>query len=173
MSPPFETLLIIGAALLSAITSYLWLRMPTAQTAQVQPVDTDTFYLFGHGILQHAPAETQAFYPLGAGFDEWFDLRDMVIDRFGQLPTKQHIHGSGKLILSANDSYEHSKITISWNDGLCRVGLLTHVEASEPQKKGEQTILQRLTSSMNDPVWHRDQDGKMQWRNKAYEKLHA
>ena len=168
-----DVLPVVLATLISGSLAYLWLRVPASEQTPDQSSATDICYLFDNGVLQHATEAADGFLALEPGFHEWSDLHAKVIDRFADFPLTPQTFGSGNVTLAANDGNAPRQVNIAWNSGLCRVRLLTDVQESKVPKTDEQALIHRLTTSLDFPIWHTDEDGKLLWSNETHQQLHA
>lgn len=169
----FDVLIVVLATLTSGTLGYLWLRSPAVKPTQDHSSAADICYLFDDGILQHATEAADSFLALEPGFHDWSDLHKKVSDRFADFPETLETVGTGSVTFAANDGNAPKQITITWQSGLCRVRLLADTEKSKITETTEQALVQRLTTSLDFPIWHTDQNGKLLWSNEAHQKLRA
>ncbi|WP_415255606.1 PAS-domain containing protein [Sulfitobacter sp.] len=171
---PFDIFLIFCVATVCGAFAFAWLNDPNPQrTPNQTETPADQIYLFDQGVLQHASEATQNFLPLEAGFHEWTDLREKIVDRFTLFPKQPKLYGTGSMTLDAIDLNGPTQINISWDNGLNWVQFLG-LEGDQPSEALESRIMSHgLTSSLTIPVWQVCKDGVLIWWNPAYEALHA
>jgi PAS domain-containing protein len=171
---PSDVILILGVVIVCGATAFAWITIPSQQNAaQKMPGASDQVYLFDHGVLQHASAAAQDLVPLEAGFHEWTDLREKIVDRFTLFPKQPRLDGSGTLTLDAIDLKGPTQINISWENGLSRVHFLNLKNDQIPDAIERRILSHGLTASLTLPVWQTTKGGALLWWNPAYEDLHA
>ncbi|SFS84030.1 PAS domain-containing protein [Sulfitobacter marinus] len=172
--PPVDIFLTFCVATVCGAIAFAWLNSPNQRRAPSRTATTtEQVYLFDQGILQHASEAAQSLIPLEAGFHEWDDLREKIVDRFTLFPKQPKLYGTGSMTLDAIDMNGPTQINISWNNGLSWVQFLSLKDDQQPEALESRIVSHGLTSSLTIPVWQVCTDGALLWWNPAYEALHA
>ncbi len=171
MISAIEILVVLCAASVSGVVAWRWIRSPRPLLAEQCQSEDGICYLFDGDDLHHATDAAGDFLPLVPGDHAWFDLYDAVIDRFVQFPLTPKTTGAGETTLSAVDSDTPNRVVIAWQDGKSRVTFTDTPEPEGPVRNIDRSIVQRLDTSLTVPVWHTNTDGRMMWRNAAYQRL--
>ncbi len=171
---PFDIVVIICVALICGSIAFFWINAQGRRKGKLeQSPGTEVIYLFDHGVLQHASGATKDLAPLEAGFHEWNDLREKIVDRFSLFPIQPKLVGVGSQTLDAVDMNGPTQVNITWENGLSRVQFLTF-EKDEPANAVENRIQSyRLAASLTIPVWTTSREGHLLWWNPAYGALQA
>lgn len=174
MIEPFDILVIACVAIVCGSIGFIWINRHGHQKVTFEKNSaSELIYLFDHGVLQHASEATQDLVPLEAGFHEWTDLREKIVDRFTLFPKQPKLAGVGNLTLDAVDLNGPTQIKITWDSGLSRVHFLTLPKDEAITALENRILSHRLAASLTLPVWQTNKDGDLLWWNPAYEELHT
>lgn len=170
----FDIVVIVSVAFACGSIAFVWINKNGRQKIALEKAPSkELIYLFDRGVLQHATEATQDLAPLEAGFHEWDDLREKIVDRFSLFPKQPKLAGSGTQTLDATDMNGPTQVSITWNRSMTRVEFvnLSDDETSGPVQN--RMMCQKLAASLTIPVWKTDRDGTLKWWNPAYGTLHA
>ncbi len=176
MISPFDIVVIICVALFCGSIAFFWINAQGRRKVRLEQrpaPETEMIYLFDHGVLQHATDATRELAPLEAGFHEWSDLREKIVDRFTLFPMQPKPAGSGSQTLYAVDMNAPTQVNITWENGLNRVQFLSLPKDNAGSTVENHILSQRLAASLTIPVWKTNHEGDLLWWNPAYGKLQA
>lgn len=173
----FVDLIVIGVCASLGLAFAAFWFWPLRSPSPAFEADDKTSLLFENGVLHHGSEAALYQFSFQVGLQEWQDLRDQVKGRFPTFPTWHQAQDAAFCEYISNDPTNPGKVVIA------RQGTRTSVtffDASDlegmeeplaPEHLQELAVLKEVSSCAPSPVWKTDEQGRVIWRNAAYEVL--
>lgn len=167
-----EILVMVGVSLISAIACFtITLRSAEADSAPVDMTPEAMAFLFDDGVLHHATQEALTYFRLLPGAHVWDDLRQSLVSRFPQFPDSPTSETIGSMTIQPLHEHDRGLLTLSWRDSLCWVKLTEADKEWSRISYADFETLKAISDTSPHPAWETCTDGRIGWRNAAYQSL--
>lgn len=163
---------VVGLPALAFIA--IWMTKQPANTVVAEPSDHPVL-LFRDGILEDASPDALAALPVVVGMHDWDDVREMLSERYPDLPTFDHIKSAARQEITGSTpsfgSVRIERIGQALRMILPDDSKLAHAEPRTAADASELTALREFSMALPYPAWKINTSGKVTWTNDAYDQL--
>lgn len=173
LSVPELMLVFLVAVVSAAVVLFMNRRGMTVPGGPSDATPDPIALLFEDGVLYHATNRALRRFAFFPGASVWDDLRDAVLPRFPDFPEDVIADSEGAQTILPGDPKDTSVIELTWRDGMCWVEVVDR-DADEPPfgvSADTLTAQKVCCDTMSHPVWEELPDGRIGWRNAAYDSL--
>lgn len=179
----FDIAAIAGAAAVTTVVAVAWIlknqkRAIDQKTEQKTDPGHSVSFLFENEDLHHISDTAARLYRLTPGRDDWTGMREVLMNRFPNLPESPQDAVPGETFVIARDAEDTATLHLERKGTFTRVSMLEDGAQASAQGERIKSLqrevedLRRASDTTLHAIWQIDLEEQVTWYNAAYKDLY-